>query len=351
MIETIREFAQSLLGERRPTAEAAMASHLADLLDAVELEARTSAQALSRLDSEIDNVRLAIETSAEAGDVQLELRLAGSLWRYCWVRGIAPEGLRRIEAALAKGDAQQATAARARALQGGAGLAWSLGDLERAKALAEAAIPVAAEVGSTWDELSAHTVLGLVANNEGDRAGARHHHQRSLDLKVRLGIEPVVERLNLANVALDSGEYQEAQDLLEDVLRYHRENDNTQGMGFALINLGVVHHALGDHEASLAAFQEAHDRFEVVGFPVQVARTLQGFAAYEASEGRFGEAARMLGRAGAVLDEVGSSEEDFGSGMIDWIKVRARNALGNEAFEAEYAAGRANPNQAGPGRG
>jgi hypothetical protein len=30
--------------------------------------------------------------------------------------------------------------------------------------------------------------------------------------------------------------------------------------------------------------------------------------------------------------------------MIDWIKERARNALGNEAFQAEYAAGRANPN-------
>jgi tetratricopeptide (TPR) repeat protein len=340
LLETIREYALEVLGKRRAAVETAMASYLVELLDAVELDVRVHGEAsLRRVDPEIDNVRVAIDSCAEAGDLQLELRLASGLWRYCWVRGIAPEGLRRIESALERAD-EQATPARARALQGGAGLAWSLRDFERAKALAHAAIPVAAEAGSLLDEMTANTVLGAVANNEGDHGAARFHHQRSMEIAEQLGFEPVVQKLNLGVVAMDSGEFDEAQGLLEDVLAVHRRNDNASGIGFASMNLGVVFYALGHPAASLAAFKEAHDRFEEVGFRAQAANALQGFAAFEASEGRFEEAARMLGQARAVCDEVGASETDFASGMVAWIKEQARVALGDDGFEAAYAAGR-----------
>ncbi|MBA2742147.1 MAG: tetratricopeptide repeat protein, partial [Actinobacteria bacterium] len=338
MLETIREYAFELLGDERPKIELAMARHLADLVDAVELEARVSAEALSRLDPEIDNVRVALDACARFGDAELGLRLAGSLWRYCWVRGIAAEGLQRIEQALTAGGAQ-ATVPRARALQGGAGLAWSLGDFAQAKGLAHEALVVAAEAGSLWDEMAANTVLGVVANNEEDREAARTHHRRSIELGERQGLEPLAQKLNLAIVALDSGEPEEAKALLEDVLDHHRAAGNVQGMGFALLNLGVAHHALGDHKGSLQVFQEARDRFEAVGFRAHVAHATQGFAAFEASEGRFERAARLLGSARVELDETGSPENDFAGEMVAWTKQRAREALGDEAFEAAYAAG------------
>ncbi len=338
MLETIREYAFELLGEDRRTIEAAMGSHLADLLDVVERDARVSAEALSTVDPEIDNVRVALETCARAGDTALELRLAGSLWRYCWVRGIAAEGLRRIESALSSGE-KQSTAPRARALQGGAGLAWSLGRFERAKELAREAIAVAAEVGSLWDEMAANTVLGVVANDDGDREVARIHHRRSVELAERQGLAPLAQKLNLAIVALDSGDAEEARTLLQDVLASHRSADNVQGMGFALLNLGVAHHALGDHEASLEAFQEAEERFDAVGFRAHVAHAVQGTAAFEASKERFENAARLLGSARAELDEIGSPEDDFAGDMVAWTKQRAREVMGDEAFEAAYAAG------------
>jgi predicted ATPase/DNA-binding SARP family transcriptional activator len=339
MLETIREYALELLAEDEPAAGVRMAEHLADLVEAIELEARVDANALSRLDAEIDNIRAALDVASAAGDPELELRLAGGIWRFCWVRGLAAEGLRRIERALRSQDGT-ATPARARALQGGAGLAWSLGDLERAKRLARAAIPVAADVGSTWDEMAANTVLGVVANNEGDRAAARHHHRRSMQLGEGMGLEPFAQKLNLGIVELDSGEYEEARALFEDVLGYHRRTGNDQGVGFALINLGVVHHALGDPASSLAAFREGRERFERVGFRAHVAHAVQGFAAFEAGEGRFAEAARLLGRARAELDEVGAAEHDFAADMVEWTKRQVAEALGADGFEAEYAAGR-----------
>jgi tetratricopeptide (TPR) repeat protein len=339
MLETVREYALELLGDDRQATALAMASYLAELAEEVEIEARARAQALATLDSELDNIRAALAACAESGEAELELRLAGGIWRYWWFRGAAAEGLRHIERALAAGDGA-ATVPRAQALRGAAGLAWVLGDLERSKELAQAAIPVAVEAGSTWDEMAANTVLGVVANVENDRALARRHHRRSMELSEQLGIEPFAQKLNLGVIALDEGDYPEAQAMFEDVLAIHRRNENVEGIGTALLNLGVVHFALREHEASLRAFEEARECFEEVGFRAHVAHAFQGFAAYAASEGRFADAARLLGQARGELDEIGAPEGDFAQDMVDWTKEQARAGLGEEPFEAAYGAGR-----------
>jgi hypothetical protein len=77
-----------------------------------------------------------------------------------------------------------------------------------------------------------------------------------------------------------------------------------------------------------------------IGFRAHVAHALQGLAAYDASEGRHEDAARRLGSARAVLDDVGSPEGDFAGDMVAWVRERAREALGDEAFEAAYEEGR-----------
>jgi predicted ATPase/DNA-binding SARP family transcriptional activator len=340
MLETVREYALELLGEKRQPSALAMAAYLADLAEEVELEARSvGGKALARLDPELGNIRAALAVCADAGEAELELRLAAGTWRYWWVRGAPAEGIERIERALAASDGSP-TEARARALRGAAGLAWALGDLERAKELAGAALPVAIEAGTTWEELSAHTVLGVVANAEGDRTLARRHYQRSMALKEQLGVEPIVEKLNLGEVALDEADYPSAQSMFEDVLAIHRRNENVEGIGFALLNLGVVYYALGEHEASLRAFEEAREGFEKVGFRAHVAHALQGLAASAATKGRFEDAALMLGQASAELDEIGVPEGDFAVDMVAWTQEQALEALGEDGFETAYAAGR-----------
>ncbi|HYI75140.1 MAG TPA: BTAD domain-containing putative transcriptional regulator [Gaiellaceae bacterium] len=339
MLETVREYALELLGKERQAVALAMAAYLADVAEAIEVEARTRAQALSTLDPEIDNIRAALDACAEAGAAELELRLAGGIWRYWWVRGSAKEGIARIERALAA-DEGSTSVARAQALRGAAGLAWVLGDFAKATELATAAIPVAVAVGSDWDEMAANTVLGVVANVEGDRARARRHHRRSMEISEQLGLEPFVQKLNLGTLALDDADYPEAQLMFDDVLAIHRRNENVEGIGTALLNLGVVHYALGEHDASLRAFEEARDCFEEVGFRAHVAHAVQGFAAFAASEGRFDDAARLLGEARGELDEIGAPEGDFASEMVAWTKDRAREALGEEAFESAFAGGR-----------
>ena len=144
-------------------------------------------------------MRAALDACAEAGAAELELRLAGGIWRYWWFRGSAKEGIGSDRARARRGGDDTPSVARAQALRGAAGLAWVLGDFAKAKTLAKAAIPVAVEVGSTWDEMAANTVLGIVANVEGDRALARRHHRRSMELAEEIGLEPIVQKLNLGH--------------------------------------------------------------------------------------------------------------------------------------------------------
>src|SRR3954454_6305580 len=127
--------------------------------------------------------------------------------------------------------------------------------------------------------------------------------------------------------------------LFEDVVAAHRRDGNAVGIGMVLLNIGRVHHELGDHPASRLAFEEARASFEEVGFRSHIAYALQGLAAAEASEKRFEQAARLLGRARRELDDVGSPERGSAPAMVSWVTAQAQGALGHEAFDAAYAEG------------
>jgi predicted ATPase/DNA-binding SARP family transcriptional activator len=342
MLETVREYALELLGDERVAAEVALAEYFAGIAD--ELRESTSEIEMRRivdgLDPEIENIRAALAAGADSGNGDLQLRLAGGLSRYWQFRGPVVEGLEWIEHALASSAEAPATAARAHALRGGAGLAWMRGDVARARELAEAAIPVAVEAGAIFDEGSAHTVLGIVANTRGDRESARYHHQRSIQLSEQVGVEPVVQKLNLGVVALDCGDHEEAIALFEDVLASHRRQERPAGIGYALLNLGLAHYELGDRESSRREFEEARACLTGAGLREQLAYALQGLAAAEATDARFEQAATLLGEARRELDELGVSEAGFAPQMVAETKARAQEALGDGAFEAAYAAGR-----------
>ena len=339
MLETIREFALELLGEERAKTELAVAVYFARIADELRLSASDALERLrilERLDPELDNIRVALAAAETSGDAELRVRLAGGLWRHWVARGPVVEGLEWIERALSTPG--PATAERASALEGAAGLAWMRGDRERAKQHARVAITVATEARATWSESAAHTVLGIVANEEGDRKSARFHHERSIELTQELGVEPVTEKLNLGVLELDSGNHETATRLFQDVLAARRKDNNRVGMGFALLNLGLVRYELGEHLASERDFAEARSYFEEAGLRVQLAYALQGLAAAEASRGHFEEAASLLGKARHELDSFGSPEDGFAPEMVAWTKERAQSALGDQSFAAAHAA-------------
>ncbi len=340
LLETIREYAYELLGDERATVERRLAEHLAALVDRAVLKGAGTEIWLPRLDAELDNLRAALAAAASVPDPELELRLAGGLWRYWWIRGSLTEGRERLTAALSRA-AGPPSAARARALAGAAGLAFSQGDRAEAKRLATEAIWCAQVAGALYDESSAHVVLGVTANAERDWPAARIHLRRSIELSVMLGVEPVTEKLNLGITSLDSGDYPAAVELFEDVLASHRRNGSDEGIGFALLNLGLARHRLGDDLAAQRDFDEARERFAGLGFRAHVGHAVLGCAAIEARAGRHAEAARLLGAARAELGAIDWSADDFDPELARQVEERVRAALGDEAFESAYAVGAA----------
>lgn len=340
LFETIREYAYAVLGEERSIAERAVAEYLAG---PVEAGARTTGPEqiawLAQLDAELDNIRAASDYAIELEDRELELRLVGGMYRYWWIRGIIGEGLGRLEAALGR-PAPRRTPALARALYGAAALSIYRGAYDAAATWARQAVAVAGDVGATWEELSGETALGLIAMAQGDYDEARRHHRRSAALKESLGVEPLVERMNLGCVEYATGEYVEAARIFDDLLVVHRRMENLEGVGLASLNAGLARYRLGELRIAQRHFEVARQYFERLGFRANAAHAQQGLAACAVGFRRFVEAASLLGRATRELSELGWSSDDFDPALALEVETTVRETVGAAAFDEAYRAGR-----------
>jgi tetratricopeptide (TPR) repeat protein len=230
---------------------------------------------------------------------------------------------------------------RARALTGAAGLAWSQSDLTAAAAFAGDALAAAEAADDNASAIAAHTVLGVAAKDDGRLDDARHHLQQSGALAAATGDDRgvVVAKLNLACVALDAGDLDDAETLFQEVHAYHRRaGAPDEGIGFALLNLGLTAQRRGRVEDARARFSGALEAFTRIGFRQQVGHALQGLAAVAAIAGDASEAARLLGSADALLADVGAGALD--GAMVDETALASRARLGEDAYAAAYAAGR-----------
>ncbi len=338
MLETVREYALELLGDDVWEAEEALLEYLSTYAEQADFDGPVQSVWIARLDAELDNLRVALDIAAQHGDPDAELKLAGKLWPYWWVRGDLDEGVDRLESALERG-VHVVSGDKARALAGIAGLDWSRGNLERAEQHAALAIEVARATGALAEEASAHTTLGVIANQRKEFATARRHYELGIELAREVGVESAAAMLNLAIVEIDSGRPEAAIAPLEELLDYHRRNEIVQGIGFASLNLGLARHRMGESALARKHFEDARAAFAQIGFRVHVASALQGLAACAVEGARFAEAARLLGAADAELGDISYGEEEFRV-LAAAARDAARAALGGEAFEAEHAAAR-----------
>jgi predicted ATPase/class 3 adenylate cyclase/Tfp pilus assembly protein PilF len=225
LLETIRQYAQDKLAEADELAEA-RARHLEWFRDLAleaepELTGPEQAEWLARLDTEVDNLRAAMEWSAaQPAGGELLLTLAVSLWRFWLVRGHWNEGrswlARGLE--LTPADDRRGTTC--------------------ARALAAA---------------------GDLATEEADYEAASRLLQESLELWRALAEpEGVAKSLNhLGNLARARFEYDAARGLLTEALRIRREEGNLRGVSVSLRNLGLLAAQQRDFESARSFYEEA----------------------------------------------------------------------------------------------
>jgi len=306
MLETIREHAAQLLGMAgdRLEAEARHATYYVAFVEALDLKSpATQADALARVDADIDNLRVVIDRAELCGDDDTALRVASALYRYFYMRGLFREGRDRIGGPLHRGAGD----ARARALGARAlsGMHFMLGDLESAEAVAREGIEIGPAANADEAVMACHTVVSHVARERGLFSEAKTHLERSEALARALGLDEdvIIANTNLGELALAVGDLDEARRRWEFSMSKYDENDVS--CTFALLGLASVAHRQGLLDEAAGHFTKVRALSESAGWLHNATMAIVGLAGVATDRGDHSEAAVLLGRARALLETTG----------------------------------------------
>ena len=349
MLETIRAYAFERLVERGEAEELGRrhAEHFAALAEEAEMKVlRGDEQAawIERVDSEHDNLRAALTWAHDAGDAALELRLAGALRGFWYVRSYLGEGRRWYAQALAA-EGHQPPELRAKALRGAMSLAHRQGRFDDAQRYADEALVLYREIG---DDEGVQTALNnlaaiSVATRRSERA--RELFEQSLELAAKRGDRwgEALTGSNLGYLALTLDDVESAERHLRASLELLRELGAREETAIPVQNLGFAALRRGDLDEAEALFEEGRRLSEAVGWLEGVNYALEGIAAVLAQRGRAEEAAVALGGAERVRRETGVSLEPLEQDVHDRTVAAVRAALGGEAYAAARERGLASP--------
>jgi len=388
LLETVRQYAASQLDALGPAAvEAAQTAHrdyylaLAETA-APQLVGPDQAEWLGRLDTEMGNLRAAIAVSQAQADPEPGLRLATSLRAYWQARGHGAEGAGVLRAFLDAPAAQEATPLRARALGAAADLlhfldgnaiagdycqeglaiaravrddylvadllyeqAWVLlrqGQPDAALPLLEQGLDLAhrlQEPHLTARLLSPRSYATYVA---GDHAGAARDIAESLRLFRQAGDRILMGTAlaNLGYIELSAGDLDAARGHLAEALDIARAFNNRSDIVHGTFNLGLAEYLGGSPDTAEALCAESFDLGSRLGMKRQIAYALIGLA-MTGSRADPGRSARLHGAADQALADLGETIDPLEGQLADLDRQCLRATMGAEAFEAEYAAGRA----------
>jgi non-specific serine/threonine protein kinase len=385
MLETIREYAIEKLTDAGALAET-RTRHLeryVALAETAEPELTRAGQAvwLERLTEENDNIRAALAWSFESGQVELGLRLAGSLVRFWSIRGLMSEGRRWLAAALeaaagvppgvlgkayfsagyaalGQGDYAQAkpffeeslalgrdagdVRLEAQALQQLGWLAMAGGARDDASDYAGKALELARGIGDKLVQSGALNILAEVAAEQGDGTAANALYEQSLALRRELGDKRLIANsvLTLGRAELTRGETAHATSLLQEGCGIARQLGDTWSVSLALVNLGRAALFNGDLPEAAKLFREALTLAKERGDKRIAAECLQGLGALMAAQGDSGQAARLMASAEALLDAIGATQTPIEVAIGEQYAPALKSALGDERFAAEWAGGR-----------
>ena len=306
MLETIRAFA----AERLPAGRIfeRHAQWCLRLLTSAqgELRGAASAEWLSRLDADLENLRQAIGW-AQDHDERLEVELVGAAWYFLYVQILLREALdylvhaletarstsldqeellygagsvafqvgdyaasqqwheRQLELGRARGDARVI----AKSLAILANVAFSGNDRERSRILYLDATDAARECGDMMALSIAANGLGEIALETGDTEAARTHHQYELDL-AREQSSPRAEAIAftyLARVALVERDTDKAAAYLASALRIANALGDSGGIIVCLVESAEVAAQRGEMARAARLLVAADALGEELGFP------------------------------------------------------------------------------------
>ncbi|MBI2200942.1 MAG: adenylate/guanylate cyclase domain-containing protein [Armatimonadetes bacterium] len=339
-------------------------------------------QWLERIEEEHDNVRTALDWALDGAAPNAGLQLATAMWRFWVHRGYLSEGRSILERALSvAGNASPSL--RARALSGAGYMALTQDDYARATALCEEAHTIARAEGDQQGMAIALAILGHTLWHMGDatrpaqlcdeslKLAKRSQDQRTLASSLRefgyvawhigdyerlaqladeylhlsrlLGDRSATADalLLLGEAALGAKQYSRAGALYEESLTSSRVQKDKVAMTRALVSLGNVAAHDQNYDRAGALYREALTTAAELRDMWWLVRCLQGMAGAAAAQGQFPRAAQLLGAVNQFRETMGSPLPRTDQNGYDRTIAVAGSKLGDQAFRAAWAEGRA----------
>jgi len=145
---------------------------------------------------------------------------------------------------------------------------------------------------------------------------------------------------NLGNYELLAGDLDAARRHLAESLDIARALNARDGIVYETFNLGLAEYLDGSLGAAEALFAESLDLGRRMGMKMNIAYALFGLAMVGRGGADHGWSARLHGAADQALAELGHPLQPLEARLADLNRQHLRAAMGTEAFEAAYAAGR-----------
>lgn len=351
LLETLREFGGEQLIARGELAVATRrhAEYFLGLAEQAEAALEGSEQAiwLGRLEGEHDNLRAALEWSAgPTGDVQIGLRLAGTLSRFWWLRGHFIEARAYLERLLARPGALEPNANRAKALYALGVVTfrhadYAAGDQDMARSHFEECLSIFRTLGDRPSIAATLRELGRVAIELGDWEAAHPRLDESLALERELSNRHgyALTLSSLGWLSLFEGDYVAARPRLEDSLATFRELGDKIYVGICLYFLGRLAAGLGDYATARARFVEILETLPLSHYRWGAPFVLEGFAHVAVGQGKAVEAVRLASAAARLRRVIGASIGPSWYNDLERQLAIAYRAIGDDAAAVARAEG------------
>jgi predicted ATPase/class 3 adenylate cyclase len=354
MLETVREFGL----ERLEASSEEMACHsrhagffldLAERADPGPAESSDSGW-LDRIDPEYDNMRAALAWSQEAGDDDTLIRLVGALAFFWYYRGYLNEGQHWLDQALQTPADDASPRPRAWALTMSGMLTNVCGATDRAAELLTESFSWWERSGDIHGYAEARSLLGGVRVNQGryDEAAelfaANEPYFRDNEAYFReIGHEDWYAHasFHLGLIALVQGDDVRARSLLRDAVERSDRSGTAADAIDPLRYLGLVACAAGDLDDAAMWFREELTRLRQYGSRATFAVGLADMATLAAAREAWQTAARLFAKAEALAQAEAAAFSLPARDHYEWAHTRAREALGDAAYQASAVAGRA----------
>lgn len=319
LLETIREYAFEKLGYSG-NVETIRNQHLEFFTGLTERVAPTALGPVSIryyeiIDTELDNIRSAMEWAIENHQAKIAFRLASALFPFWYNRSLQGEWFDRFRKVLSLPEGLERTPERANALNSIGFFYWA--GMTRVNPLPELeeALSIGRELGN--DYIIAKSLMNIGRNEAvaGNYSKARFLLEESLGvwralerehkLEQEHKIELVLTMNFLGDVALQQNDLNQAQLLLEESVGVFREIGDQNFMAYPVRRLGQVAIHQGQFDKAVHFCAESLSLNQGVKDERGIVACLSAFAGIALARGTSAFAAQLFGAVESLLKDLG----------------------------------------------